>query len=113
MARRSENAIVGITNSTFCRFGRDARNFAVIETGVLQEKQFPYFCLFLAIILCKYLRFVCIISVFFTGGVSGEIYDSHQVGADIRLLVDDTTTIDHFLSSSMDSSNINRYVFVF
>ena len=64
MAKRSENAIVGITNLTCC-FLRvapralasgvtHANNFAIIETGVLQEKQFLYFCLFLAITLCNY-----------------------------------------------------------
>ena len=43
MVKRSESAIVGITNLTFCRFGHDARNFVVIETRVLQEKHFPIF----------------------------------------------------------------------
>jgi len=86
MVRRSASLVVWFMNFAFCCFRRDARNFAVIETSVLQEKQFPYFCLFLAINLCKYLPFICLISIFFTDGIYGEKCDSHHVGAGIRIL---------------------------
>jgi len=86
MVKRSESAIVGITNLTFRCFRHDARNFVVIETRVPQEKHFPTFCLFLATTLCKYSQFICLANNFLIEGLSGEKYDSRHVGADVRLL---------------------------
>jgi len=93
MVKRSESAIVGITNLTFCHFGHDARNFVVIQTSVLEENQKPIFSLFPAIFICKYSHFICLANIFLIEGISGEKYDSRHVGTDISLLFVFTTRL--------------------